>query len=294
MLNGKRHDYFKGSGAVKALLSPAYKKASGGKNSELPKIESEEQAAEVLHSVIPYTFFLRVDRADVSSKEGRPLQINQMQMFKPELVRRETLPNGPKQKLTRFFLSQKYYAWFYEGSQLMLQLSGFGMILLMLAGVMFPLWPTSMRVGVWYLSIGMLGLIGAFFGMAIVRLIVWCITVVVLKPGIWIFPNLFEDVGFVDSFIPLWAWDVPPPKKKAKNVEGNANASNGAGTQKPMANLPGQNDVRPQAPNLPRAAAETKPTTPKKQAASGTQQRLPEQANASEEARQSDNLEGLD
>lgn len=79
----------------------------------------------------------------------------------------------------------------------MLQLSGFGMILLMLAGVMFPLWPTSMRIGVWYLSIGMLGLIGAFFGLAIVRLILWCITVVTVKPGIWIFPNLFEDVGFV-------------------------------------------------------------------------------------------------
>lgn len=98
----------------------------------------------------------------------------------------------------------------------MLQLSGFGMILLMLAGVMFPLWPTSMRVGVWYLSVGMLGLIGAFFGLAIVRLILWCITVLTVKPGIWIFPNLFEDVGFVDSFIPLWAWDIPPPPKKKK------------------------------------------------------------------------------
>lgn len=87
--------------------------------------------------------------------------------------------------------------WFYEGSQLLLQLSGFGMILLMLAGVMFPLWPASMRVGVWYLSIGLLGLIGAFFGLAIIRLIIWCITTVTMRPGIWIFPNLFEDVGFV-------------------------------------------------------------------------------------------------
>jgi translocation protein SEC62 len=91
----------------------------------------------------------------------------------------------------------QYYAWFFEGSQLLLQLSGVGMILLMLAGVMFPLWPASMRVGVWYLSIGLLGLIGCFFGLAIIRLIVWCVTTVTMKPAIWIFPNLFEDVGFV-------------------------------------------------------------------------------------------------
>lgn len=88
VLNGKRHDYFKGTGAVKALLSPAYKKASSSKKSDLPAVENEQQATEVLHSVIPYAFFLRVDRADTTSKEGRPLQINQMQMFKPELVSR--------------------------------------------------------------------------------------------------------------------------------------------------------------------------------------------------------------
>lgn len=93
----------------------------------------------------------------------------------------------------------QYYAWLYDGSQLLLQLSGFGMILLMLAGVMFPLWPASMRVGVWYLSIGVLGLLGAFFGLAVVRLIFWCISLVILRPGVWIFPNLFEDVGFVSS-----------------------------------------------------------------------------------------------
>ena len=71
------------------------------------------------------------------------------------------------------------------------------MVLIMLAGVMFPLWPTMMRVGVWYLSIAMLSLLGLFFALAIVRLIFYVITVVVASPGIWIFPQLFADVGFV-------------------------------------------------------------------------------------------------
>jgi len=71
------------------------------------------------------------------------------------------------------------------------------MVVIMLAGVMFPLWPHVMRLGAWYLSMAMLGLIGLFFAMAIVRLIFYIITVIVASPGIWIFPQLFADVGFV-------------------------------------------------------------------------------------------------
>lgn len=71
------------------------------------------------------------------------------------------------------------------------------MVVVMLAGVMFPLWPPTMRLGVWYLSMGCLGLVGLFFVIAIVRLIFYIITVVVASPGIWIFPKLFADVGFV-------------------------------------------------------------------------------------------------
>ncbi len=113
----------------------------------------------------------------------------------------------------------QHYVWLYEGSQLGLKLAGVGMVVLMLAGVMFPLWPPFMRQGVWYLSIAVLGLIGLFILLAIVRLLFYLITLVVARPGIWIFPNLFEDVGFVDSFIPYWAWDVPPPPKGKKGKQ---------------------------------------------------------------------------
>lgn len=54
-----------------------------------------------------------------------------------------------------------------------------------------------MRLGVWYLSMGVMGLVGLFFAIAIVRLIFYIITILVASPGIWIFPNLFADVGFV-------------------------------------------------------------------------------------------------
>ena len=78
--------------------------------------------------------------------------------------------------------------------------------------VMFPLWPVKLRIGVWYLSMAFLGLIGLFFAMAIFRLILFCATVFTVPPGLWLYPNLFEDVGFFDSFRPVWGWqEVSPP-----------------------------------------------------------------------------------
>ncbi|KAI0759788.1 translocation protein [Irpex lacteus] len=196
--NGKRTDYFKGKSAIKALLSPAYAKLKN-----VPKIENEEQAKTLLASAIPHAFYLRVDRGGPSGSSAnspKVLNINQTQTFE----------------------EGEYYAWFYEGSQWLTYVGGVAMLVIMLAGVMFPLWPPILRLGVWYLSMVALALIGLFFAIAIVRLIFYIITVIVASPGIWIFPKLFADVGFVESFIPLWEWDQPKKKKgkKAKAVKG--------------------------------------------------------------------------
>jgi len=202
VLNGKRIDYFKGmpirlalttllceriamsdsqsffpchsflgKAAVKALLSPAY---SSLKN--VPKITTETEAIALLQQTLPYAFYLRVDRqqAQGSSKQ---LNFAQQQVFAPD----------------------GHFAWFYEGSQWTTYIGGVAMVAIMLAGVMFPLWPSTLRLGVWYLSILVLALIGVFFGIAIVRLIFYIITVVATPPGIWIFPQLFADVGFVST-----------------------------------------------------------------------------------------------
>jgi len=198
---------------VKALLSPAY-----AKTKNTPKITSEEEAHNLLHNIIPFTFFLRVDRGQPvgSASSPKSLQINQMQLFKPD----------------------EYYAWFYEGSQWTNYVGGVAMVAIILAGVMFPLWPPTLRLGVWYISLVFLGLIGLLLVIAVIRLIFYIITVLVASPGIWIFPRLFADVGFVcphtyrvvlcplvsdcrpciqiDSFIPLWEWDLPKKKSKKK------------------------------------------------------------------------------
>jgi len=194
---------------VKALLSPAY-----AKTKNTPKVTSEDQAIQLLNAIIPFTFFLRVDRGQPVGSASSPklLQINPMQLFKPD----------------------EYYAWFYEGSQWTNYVGGIAMVAITLAGVMFPLWPPILRLGVWYLSMIFLGLIGLLLVISVIRLIFYIITVLVASPGIWIFPRLFADVGFIDSFIPLWEWDLPKKKsrkrKSAEKSEKTKNLSSGVNT----------------------------------------------------------------
>ena len=101
---------------------------------------------------------------------------------------------------------EMHYMWLYEGSQWKQKAYAGGALAVVFLVVLFPLWPLFMRQGVWYLSMGMLGLVGLFFVMAIFRAILYLITMFTHAPGLWLFPNLFEDVGFFDSFRPGWAW----------------------------------------------------------------------------------------
>ncbi|KAJ7211215.1 translocation protein [Mycena pura] len=207
-LNGKRFDYFKGKSAIKALLSPAYAKLKG-----VPKITTEAEAIATLAVVNSLTFFLRVQRgAPSGSSTSSP----------------KVLSVIPEQR----FAADEYYVWFFEGSQWTTYAGAILMVGVMLAGVMFPLWPPIMRQGVYYLSMGMLGLIGLFFGIAIVRLIFYIITVVVASPGIWVFPKLFADVGFVESFIPLYEWDLPKKKTKKKKSDKGGKGEKGEKDEK--------------------------------------------------------------
>ncbi|RXK39251.1 hypothetical protein M231_03471 [Tremella mesenterica] len=196
ILHGKRVDYFKGKTAVRTLTSPAYQKLS-----KVPKVENEEEAMALMAKVLPHAFFLRVDRPEIEPPppSGTP----------------KTLNLAPQQS----FDPLVFYAWFYDGSPLATYLGGAAMVLVILAGVMFPLWPVKLRLGVWYLSVLALIMVGLLIALAIVRGILFVITWFSMKRAIWIFPNLFEDVGFFASFVPLWAWDEPKKKKKRVKKE---------------------------------------------------------------------------
>lgn len=193
VFNGKRFEYFKGKRGIDAILKENYAKVTKGDKTPT----NREEAFNVLNDLGKFGFILRVDRGESIGGKGSPriLQPNPVQEVKED----------------------GYYMWIWEGSQVKLYMGAAALVAVVLAGVLFPLWPNFLRLGVWYLSIAVLCLVGVFFAIAIVRLIIYVITYPVLPRGFWIFPNLFEDVGIVESFIPLYGFD-PVKEKKSKKA----------------------------------------------------------------------------
>ncbi|KAF2732187.1 translocation protein, partial [Polyplosphaeria fusca] len=203
----KRRDMFRVKRAIRALQSPAYEKARA-KNPLLPEVTDRDSAVNVFKRLPLSVLALRVSKVDpTKGHEGhnhaKPKRVKGLWTVKLEHHQEAE--------------DDMHYVWLYEGSQWKMKLYALGALILIMAVVLFPLWPLFMRQGVWYLSMGMLGLIGLFFIMAIFRLILFIITMFAVPPGLWLYPNLFEDVGFLDSFKPLWAWqETAEDKQNAK------------------------------------------------------------------------------
>ncbi|KAF2144113.1 uncharacterized protein K452DRAFT_246292 [Aplosporella prunicola CBS 121167] len=201
ILNEKRKDMFKVKRAIRALFSPAYEKARA-KNPLLPPVTDRASAENVFKQLPLSLLALRVSKIDPHDghSHGKKKRVKGLWTVKIEQQQNAD--------------DESHYVWLYEGSQWKTKLYALGALVAVFAVVLFPLWPLFMRQGVWYLSMGMLGLIGLFFAMAIFRLILFCITVFITPPGLWLYPNLFEDVGFFDSFRPFWAWQETEEDKR--------------------------------------------------------------------------------
>ncbi|KAI5189757.1 translocation protein SEC62 [Nematocida sp. AWRm77] len=106
------------------------------------------------------------------------------------------------------------YIWIVEGSWLYGILLGCLVILGMLALAMFPIWPYKLKVGSGYLFYLLFGLFIALFVVSIIRLIVFGTIKVFTGQSLWILPNLFEECGILESFVPLWAWDEESAEKE--------------------------------------------------------------------------------
>ncbi|KAI4716798.1 translocation protein [Aureobasidium sp. EXF-10727] len=207
----KRKDMFKDGSlvkrAIRALESPAYEKARA-KNPLLPAV-TDRASAENTFKLLPLSLLaLRVSKIEQPAEQQKKKRVKGLWTVKVE-----------QQQEAR---DEFHYVWLYEGAQWKTKLYAVGALALILAIVFFPVWPYKLRIGVWYLSMACLGLLGLFFAMAIFRLILFLVTMFTVPPGLWLYPNLFEDVGFFDSFRPLWGWQETADDKKAKKEQKKA------------------------------------------------------------------------
>lgn len=148
---------------------------------------SQEAAHKLLQEFLDYGFILRVN------------PINNSKFFQPDL--------------SRTWDDSAYFAWIFEGSQMLIILGAAVFLVVAFAFVMFPLWPPQVRNLSWYLMVLVSSLLALLIVIAIIRLIIFVATFFLKPPGIWLFPRLFEDVSVIDSFIPLWAWHKPSSDK---------------------------------------------------------------------------------
>merc|ERR1719219_688456 len=120
------------------------------------------------------------------------------------------------------------YMWQFEATHPYTWLGGTLIIIIGFMGVLYPLWPSQLRGGVYYLSWGGLGFVGFVIVLAILRTILFCLIWLFSggKHHLWIFPNLTEDCGPIESFFPLYTYEWKGPKikknkkKKKKKLEG--------------------------------------------------------------------------
>ncbi|KAJ6177709.1 Translocation protein Sec62 ascomycota [Penicillium mononematosum] len=214
IMDGQRKDMFKVKRAIRAIESPAYAKAASKKNSLLPPV-TDRASAENVFKLLPLSLLaLRVSKVDPHEGHNHAKPKNRTKGLWTVKIEQhqETDP-------------MMHYVWLYDGPQWKQKAMAAAVVAGIFAVVLFPLWPMFMRQGVWYLSVGMMGLLGLFFAMAIFRLILFCVTVFTVPPGLWLFPNLFEDVGFFDSFKPLWGWqETKKSKKSSKKSKASASA----------------------------------------------------------------------
>ncbi|KAH9487653.1 Translocation protein S62 [Bulinus truncatus] len=115
--------------------------------------------------------------------------------------------------------SNEVYVWIFDPVNAKNFMIGLLMVLGAIALCMFPLWPEAVRVGVYYLSVAAAGFVGFILCLVVVRLVLFCCIWVLTfgKHHFWFLPNLTEDVGFFDSFRPLYKHDIV--SKDAKAVE---------------------------------------------------------------------------
>lgn len=183
---------------MRALLLPEYSKLH-----DVPPIENVQQAVPCFVQLVQARLVVPVDK--LTTAQARAQGLAPKRDVPCVVPSTEAKVGSPDAYFVWAYSKPNPFTWIYS---LLLVVGVFGVLL-------FPLWPRVMRVGVWYVSMTAMGLIGLLFATALVRLVLYVASAVVGK-GFWLFPNLFEDVGFFESFVPLYAWEGQGKRRRKK------------------------------------------------------------------------------
>ncbi|CAB4255792.1 similar to Saccharomyces cerevisiae YPL094C SEC62 Essential subunit of Sec63 complex (Sec63p, Sec62p, Sec66p and Sec72p) [Maudiozyma barnettii] len=190
-------DFFRYKRFVRALESPQYKKKSSNQPDLYPAAATEAEARLIFITLIKSQIVIPVKK--LHSDELKEHDLSPSKDY-PHL-----LPSKQAQ-----LTPDEYYVWNYNPKSFWDYATVVAVVAGILALVCYPLWPMSMRRGSYYVSLAALVFLGAFFVIAILRLILFLVSLIFVSggknQGFWIFPNLFEDCGILESFKPLYGF----------------------------------------------------------------------------------------
>lgn len=204
LLGNKTQDLFRGKRFVRAVLSDEYR-AARAKNPRLPEIADHEAALRTLAAFPSQRFAFNVVKLDTNEALSKGL--------KPKSGTPVCLI-PPQQRVG----DEQYFVWFYNPVPLRVKLYTGGLLIAGVAAALFQLWPMWARRGVYYLSLVCVAFVGVLLSLTVVRLVLFVLSALVGK-AFWLFPNLYADVGFFESFRPVAAWsgtNTLPKKPKQK------------------------------------------------------------------------------
>ncbi|XP_043800547.1 translocation protein SEC62 [Apis laboriosa] len=223
-------EYFTGSRAVDALLenSPWSK----------TKFEKRKQVTEFLDLMLRHKFFHRAKKVVISEEElykirGIKKKVKEIKKEKKSEKEKEepkenkdtisekdnedkTEEKKKKPKVRLEMHMEQYfvdcndaYVWIYEPIPIYYWFFGTLVVLGAIGVCLFPLWPLTIRHGVYYISVAAAGFLVFILALAIIRLIVFCLLWVPTlgRCHLWLLPNLTADVGFFASFWPPYQYE---------------------------------------------------------------------------------------
>ncbi|CAK1556449.1 unnamed protein product [Leptosia nina] len=222
-------EYFTGAKAVDALLTSKW---ATGKN---PLFTNRLDVTDFLHQMLLHKLFHRAKKVPVSEQELRGKSKkkdiekssksgDEKDGDKASASESKDKDNKEKEKKKRkirlemhleqvFLDSLDAYVWIYDPMPWYYWLCGALVVFGTIGVCMFPLWPATVRKGVYYLSIAAAAFLVMIIVLAVLRVVVFCLVwiLTLTRHHLWLLPNLTEDVGFFASFWPLYKYEYRGP-----------------------------------------------------------------------------------
>jgi len=224
-------EYFSAAKALDALMTSSPWAPEKAKADAELRFEFREQAIDYMGELMRLHMFHRARKVPVAEKEKKKKkdetddEEKDSKKSKKDDKKEKEKDKDKEKKKRKIRLEMHYdqvfldgndaYVWLYDPTPWYYYIAGAGIVLGIIAVCLFPLWPMEMRQGVYYLSVAAAGFLVFIIVLAIIKYILFVILFILTagKLKFWIFPNLTEDVGFFESFVPVYVYTYDKPKK---------------------------------------------------------------------------------